>query len=222
MNRRKLIIGTGLASIPTISGCIDNNANAADENNDDQSSENDDRENNNGDGSIDLDSEATQVLGAAPSISIESEPDRDYDYLKDEDRVQIQYDGGGTDEMPFDEWGTRQATSAAADHILTLLDEEGVLKEGIRVGEAIFDLDDLEDNSEESPDSTEFERDVDIGPVVSYLEDDSKDDEIEVEFETVVESTPRSIEVSMLFDEGEYTAILPVMCMKGQVEEDRP
>jgi hypothetical protein len=163
--------------------------------------------------------------GGAPPVSIEAEPEREYEYLEDEDRVRIEYDGGRTNEMSFDEWGTRRATSAAVDHVRARLDDEGLSEEGIRVGEGVVDSDDLDGVDSPASDPSASDRAVDLGVIVSHSRLYSREGELiaepDVTFESVVDVVPRSIEATMSFEEREYTTVLPVLCKKEEIRQTR-
>lgn len=63
-----------------------------------------------------------------------------------------------------------------------------------------------------------FKRDREIGPTVNHSTMYDRQGALvsspKVAFEALVEATPRTMEVTMEFPEGEYTAILPVLCSK--------
>lgn len=227
MNRREFLGGAGIVVTSAATGCLGDRPSS------ETAATNGENSTNNGNTDymssdqpdFEPDVEPSNRLGGASGISIEATPERDYEYLEDEDRVRIQYDSGRTNEMSFDEWGTRRATSAAADHIRAVLAGAGLLENGVNVGEGIVELSDLdEERDERAPDPSEFDREVDLGPIVTHSRGYSRDGELlyepAVEFETVVDATPQLIEVAMPFEEREYTAVLPIMCKKGWTRQD--
>lgn len=203
MNRRRILSGIGVAFSSSFAGCLAS----------------DSLMRGNGD-DFEPDVEPATRLGSAEQDSIEAKPEREYEYNEEHDTVHITYDSGRTNEMSFDEWGTRRATSAAESHIHSLLEKEQLLETGVSVGSGVAEVDELDENTSES----EFDRAVSLGPIVRHSTLYSRDGtlifEPEVEFETVVATTPRSIEVTMLFNEREYTAVLPVVCRRDWMQED--
>lgn len=154
-------------------------------------------------------------LGGDDGASIEAETDREYEYLEGEDRIRIEYPQGGTNEMPFEEWGTRCAAEAAAEYVRSSLEETGVLETVIAVGRGQTSLDDLDGDD---PDSAEFERALPSGVSVSHGPSYGRDGALlsrpSIDFGTLVDSTPRSVTVTMNFEERDYTAVLPVVCRR--------
>lgn len=169
------------------------------------------------------DFESISRLGSAAGVSIEADPEREYEYLEDEDRVRYEYDHGGTNEMAFDEWGTRRATEVAASHVASVLDEKDLEESGIAVGYGTVDRDDL-DGADGDPESTEFDRAIPFGVsvdhVTSYSRGGTRLTAPEIDFQSLVQATPKSITVTMRFDEREYTAVLPVICERLCVQDE--
>ncbi|WP_336364430.1 hypothetical protein [Halalkalicoccus salilacus] len=159
-------------------------------------------------------------------ISIEVEAKREYEYLKDEDQVRIEYDNGRTNEMSFEEWGMREATSAAADHVRRLLTDERLIEESIHVGEGRVDLDDFDEGIDNrTTDESVAAKTADIGVIVSYRRLVSQEGEViadpTIDFRTVADILPQFVEATVLFDEREHTAVLPVVCKKEEIEQDQ-
>lgn len=159
--------------------------------------------------------ESRRRLGAAAPITIDVNPERDYEY--DADRDEVTTDSGTT--MPFDEWGTRRATVHAADAVNEILDEASLLGEGISTGTGRADLDSLDEWAGDGrPAETEFERDLEVAPIVfhqhHYDRKGSLISKPEVSFDRIVEETPRSAEVTVRFPEKAYRAVLPVVCRR--------
>ncbi|ELY90645.1 hypothetical protein C483_11311 [Natrialba hulunbeirensis JCM 10989] len=179
--------------------------------------------------------ERALALGEAPPVSIEAAPDQEYEHSGDDNRVSIETETGETKEMAFDEWSTRQATSATIDHVQTLLEEEGIVKatvDGAEERETAIDVepDAVTDgffDHEEAVDWTESESEVAVTPVVRHTTMYSNEGEIEygsgenwgpqVDFETVVESTPQSAEVTVTFPERDDTSVVPVLCLQEEI-----
>ncbi|WP_049896460.1 hypothetical protein [Natrialba chahannaoensis] len=179
--------------------------------------------------------ERTLALGEAPPVSIEAAPDQEYEQSRDDNRVSIETETGETKEMAFAEWGTRQATSAAIDHVQTFFEEEGIVKgtvDGAEISETAMDVepdavtDEFFEN-EEAVDPSEFESEAAVVPVVRHTTMYSNEGELEygsgenwgpqVDFETVVESTPQSAEVTVTFPERDDTSVVPVLCLREEI-----
>jgi hypothetical protein len=227
MYRRRFLGGVGILVSSAAGGCLGDRprSETATTNGKDGTNNGNTDGTNSDQRGFEPDVEPINRLGGTAVVSIEATPERDYEYLEDEDRVRIRYDSGRTNEMSFDEWGTRRATSAAADHVRTGLDDAGVLGDGVDVGVGVVELDDLDEGrSERAADPSEFDREVNLGPIVNHSRGYSREGELlyepAVEFEAVVDATPRSVDVTMSFEEREYTAVLPVMCKKGWSRQD--
>lgn len=162
--------------------------------------------------------ERVSRLGGASGVELSAQPERDYEYLEDEDHVLVQYESG-SDTIPFDEWGTLRATDHAVNDIGTRLEARSLHKSGVRLGTGVVALDELTETSGERPVESDFKRDRDIGPIVSHLHHYARDGTLlsspTVSFDALVEATPRTMTVTMEFPERSYTAILPVLCTKG-------
>lgn len=202
MNRRRFLVATRTALAPLISGCSSSTSS-----------------------DFDPDIDPVTRLGGASSVSVEAEPIREYEYLEESDRVRIHYDSGQTSTMSFDEWGTRRATDHAADHVHTILTDESPTGTGISVGVGEVNLTDLDSTgTDQSATESAFEWDVNLGVTVSYEYLYSRDGDLisepDISFQTVVDVTPRSAEVTMLFPQREYTAILPVVCRRRAIRYD--
>ncbi|SDQ63674.1 hypothetical protein [Natronobacterium texcoconense] len=160
----------------------------------------------------DPDFETIHKIGEAEPIAIEAKPDREYEYIEAEETVRIQDSRGETRELSFDEWGTRQALSAAESHVISLLEDEDV---GSMIDVGIGGPG-LSEVSNKDVDESDFDREGESSIVVShttlYTQTGEKHDEPAIGFEYLVELIPTKIEVTMLFDEREYTAVLPVLC----------
>ncbi|WP_152417971.1 hypothetical protein [Haloferax elongans] len=162
-------------------------------------------------------------LGGGSPVELSVQPEREYEYLETEDKVRVRYDHG-SDTTPFGEWGTLRATEHASRYVKTTLQEQSLLKTGVSVGMGIVKLDELTETSGEKPVESEFNRDREIGPIVSHMHHYSRDGTLlsspAVSFDTLVKATPRTMEVTMEFPERDYTAILPVLCRKGWYQND--
>lgn len=165
-------------------------------------------------GDVDPDIEVTTRLGTAQQVSIEADPDRRYQYHEDTDEV------SATRRMPFDEWGTRRAVAHGASHLRTLFEDADVYGNGIRVSSGVAELADLDENVPED----QFARDFELAPIASHEHHYSRDGELRVEpeisFETMREVAPRSMAVTMLFEERDYTAVLPIFCRRTWLQDD--
>ncbi|WP_226011030.1 hypothetical protein [Halomicrobium salinisoli] len=173
----------------------------------------------------DPDFDPSYRLGGAPPAAVEAEPVQEYEYLPEEDRVRIQYDSGETTTHPFDEWGSMRAAEHAADHVASILDDESLLGDGVSVGWGRLDLSEIDWAGERStPTEEEFDRDADFGPSVTHLHHYDRDGDLlsepEVSFDSVVEATPRTTEVTVLFPELEYTATFPVLCERTAIQNE--
>jgi len=171
-------------------------------------------------GEFNPDIERSTRLGGADPLTIETRPERDYEYIDANDMVHIRYDSGETGKMPFAEWGTRQAAEAARTHVISIYEQEGLGEDGIGVGTGREVLNELDDPPPESA----FHRAVAIGVkgrhMTLYSRSGKLLNEPTVDFETVVAATPRSADVTMLFDDRRYTAILPIVCERGWLKQE--
>mgnify|MGYP000202701127 CR=1 FL=1 len=168
--------------------------------------------------------ERRQQLGGAEPVAIEAEPEREYTYLPDEDRVRITYGSGRSQSMPFEEWGTMRAKFQAADHVGTLLQQESLLGDGISTGVGEVSLDSLVDATPPAGTTPIEYRSAESAPIIShehlYDRDGTLVTEPDAAFETVVAATPRAVTVTMLFPEREYTTTVPVVCKRTWLQYD--
>ena len=169
--------------------------------------------------------EPTLRLGAASGLTFEVAPSREYEYLEANNSVRITWDAGDSSTMPFARWGTQRAVDHASDRLQTLLDEKSLTGTGISVGQGRFELSDIDvPADEEPPTDAEFKRAVALGPMVfhqhHYARDGSLLSEPDVDFQKIVANTPRVMEITVLFPEQEYTAILPVACDRGWIRDE--
>jgi len=172
---------------------------------------------------FDPDVEPVERLGAAPPVSIEAEPEREYEYRPESDSVRVEFDEGETATMPFDEWGTRRATDHAVDHVYSLLEAESLTGTSISVGQGRAVVSELDrTTAADAPPTPGFDRDVQIAPIVSHEHRYDRDGELvsdpSVSFDAIVEATPRTVDVTVLFPEREYAATLPVVCKRTVVQ----
>ncbi|WP_327053544.1 hypothetical protein [Halomicrococcus gelatinilyticus] len=201
MDRRTVLAGTGTALSLLLAGCS-NGIDANDE--------------------FDPDVEPVERVGGAPPVSIEAEPEREYEYRPGSDSVRVEFDGGETATMPFDEWGTRRATDHAVDHVYSLLAEQSLAGTGVSVGQGEAVLSELDrTTAEDAPSAPELDRDAQFAPVVfhehRYDRNGDLVSEPSVSFDAIVEATPRTVDVTVLFPEREYAATLPVVCQRTVV-----
>lgn len=206
MTRREFLVGAGSAISLAFAGCL-----SAD-NSDEPSSENE-----SDDEVFDPDVEPARRLGQGPGVSFEATPERAYEYLEASDRVQIRYDSGDTSVMAFDRWGTARATDHGADRLQSILNSKSLTGTGIGIGQGRVEVADIEVSSgEERPTQDEFKRAAPLSPSVYHSHDYARDgsliSEPDVPFQRIIEETPRSMEITMLFPEKEYTAVLPAVC----------
>ncbi|SDQ30992.1 hypothetical protein [Natronobacterium texcoconense] len=167
--------------------------------------------------------EEISVLGTADPISVEATPEREYEYLEEKDEVRIEYDDPPDREMPFDEWGRRRATAAGDDKIRSVLSDEGISDAGSSIG-TVRKQDVDEDKSSQDPDPSIFDREVGIGisvEITYYYEGDELVEEPDTDLDTLVEVVPPYIEVTMLFEEREYTADVPILCTRRWTDRER-
>jgi hypothetical protein len=171
------------------------------------------------DSKFDPDVEPVERLGAGSPVAIEAEPEHEYEYLAESNSVHVEYKYGDSETMPFADWGTRRAAVHAADHVHTLLRKESLIGTAISVdhGEAILtELD--RTSTDDSPPNPALNRAVPVAPIVFHKHTYNRDGKITIEpsvsFQTIVNATPRTIDVTMLFPEREYSTILPVVCKR--------
>lgn len=165
--------------------------------------------------------EAVTEPGAGQPVSLEVEPTREYTYVPEDDAVRYETTGPErvthAKRMPFEEWGTRRANEHAYQRLNSRLDEEFPDRQLVRTAMGhlpVWELTSGKNSAERS--DLEFKRAVEIGlKVLYYHVYDHNGDRVEtphVSWDALVNSVPRAIELTMLFPEREYTAILPVLC----------
>lgn len=201
VNRRTFLAGLGASSCLTSAGCLSTPSPST-------TTE-----------EFNPDVEPTTRLGTAPGISFEATPERDYEYLEESNRVRILYDSGDTSTVDFETWGTGRAASHAADRLHRLLEEKSLTGTGINIGKGRVELVDIDvPAGGDPPTQEEFTRGAPVCPQVfhfhHYARDGSLISKPEVSFQKLVDASPRSMEVTMLFPEKEYTAVLPVACSR--------
>ncbi|WP_117362710.1 hypothetical protein [Natrarchaeobaculum sulfurireducens] len=220
MNRRVLLGAIGTLSV-TLTGCLSESGGESGDNSSLEQSNTDNDSSDSGEFADDFNPgfEPKSKLGEGDLASIEAEPEREYEYIEEEDTVYIEYDRAGSTEMSFDEWGTRRAADAGSGHVRGVIENEGLDSE-ILVETGVVELADISDDVDESM----FIREIELGVIVnhetSYTADGTKLSEPAVDFEEVVEIVPRSVEVTMAFEERHYTAVLPVLCRRNWIQED--
>lgn len=154
--------------------------------------------------------EPKERLGAASRVSMDVTAEKDF---------------RETDERSFEEWATRRAAEHAGNRLRTILSEESLTGPGVDIMVGTVDLQTLDPSSDtEPPTESDFKRAVDIGPLVFHYRHYSRDGELlskpDVEFQAIVDTTPRSFEVTMNYPEESYVAILPAMCRRGWIQND--
>ncbi|AFZ74503.1 hypothetical protein [Natronobacterium gregoryi] len=211
MDRRTVLAGVGGTLSVSVVGCLDTSRLSSRGGDASESETGDD---------FDPDIEPTTRLGDGERTSIEAEPDREYEYVDADDSVRITYDSGKTNEMSFDEWGTRRATAAAASHVRSSLSSEELLGTGVFVATGVAEVDTLED----APEDLTFDRAIPLGVLVDYNASYSRGGDLrsepDVEFDAIVAATPRAVDVTMLFEERPSTAVVPAFCRRGWSRED--
>ncbi|MXR51125.1 hypothetical protein GRX03_05825 [Halovenus sp. WSH3] len=208
MTRRAFLTGVGSSICFAFAGCL------ATDNNDDPSSKPADRRE---DEEFTPDVEPVTRLGKAPSISFEAAPERAYEYLEADDSVRIHYDSGETSTMSFDRWGTARAVDHGSDRLQSLFENKSLIGTGISIGQGQVELSNIEVSSGgEQPTQEEFKWGAPLAPIGFHSHHYARDGELiskpDVPFQRLVEEAPRSMEITMLFPEKEYTAVLPVVC----------
>ncbi len=155
--------------------------------------------------------ESMTLLGEAPGIHIEVDPDRKYEYLEESDEVRFAWSG---ETRPMGEWGTERAAEEAADAVDDHLRANDVQDEHIGVSYHEVDRFDLEDAGGD-PNDSDFERDRPLGVTVqhhyTYDRDGALYSKPEIPLEDVVAVTPRSTAVTIHISDYEYRAVLRVL-----------
>jgi len=105
------------------------------------------------------------------------------------------------------------------EHVHTLLRKESLIGTAISVDHGEAMLTELDQTStDDSPLNKAFKRAGPITPTVFHEHTDNRDGEITIEpsvsFQAIVNPTPRTIDVTMLFPEREYSTILPAVCKR--------
>jgi len=154
-------------------------------------------------------------LGSADTISIEKQSEREYDYVEGDNIVQVTYEDGSTNQMTFDELGTREANVAAADYLRNLFEEEGLLERGVSVlmGEVLLE------KVTNLPNELEFNRSVPLGVIV-LLNMPNNGVESQIQLDDLIQKTPRAIKVKVRFNRDDYFGKLPVVCEKDTLIEE--
>ncbi|RXK51771.1 hypothetical protein [Halorientalis pallida] len=165
------------------------------------------------------DVEPTKRLGQAPGISFDAKPQEEYEYLEESDSVRIQYESGESSTFAFAWWGTARAAEHGADRLKRLLEDKSLTGTGISTGWGETELAAIDvPTDEDPPTQEEFKRGPPLCPKVRHLHHYARDGSLiskpDVSFSRIVEATPRSMEITMLFPEKAYTAVLPVVCSR--------
>lgn len=137
--------------------------------------------------------------GEADPITLESAPVTEYEYQPETETVVFE-DGDERYTLPFSEWGTHEAAMIAAPAVRETLSAADITDVRVGRGRVL---------AETVADSEALERDSNLGVVVENTG--------ETPFDRLVAATPRRCHVTVLFPEGDYTAVLPVLC-RGQSE----
>lgn len=188
MHRRRFLVLGSAVLLPSLTGCIGDDFDPV---------------------------ESKKRLGEGRGISIEVEPDRDYEYLEESDEIRFAWSG---ETRPMGEWGTERAADEAADAVDGHLRENGIQDEHISSGVNEVDRFDIEAAGGD-PDDVEFERDLALGVTVqhayTYDRDGALHSKPEIPFEDVVAVTPRSVGVTIHLPDHEYRVVLPVVCWRS-------
>lgn len=170
-------------------------------------------------GEFDPDIEPKKQLGEASGISFEVDPDLEYEYLEENDRVRIHFDGDDATTMAFDEFGKLRAAEHGSDRLQQILEDNSLAGTGIGSGWGRTDLTEI-DTSGTTTNSLqeEFTQDPLWAPRVDHVHSYDRNGvlvyEPAVPFQDVVTVAPRSMEITILFSERNYTIFLPVICRK--------
>lgn len=220
---RRVYVGAVGAIFLGFAGCLTNDESSAPDGpkgNDDETSNGGDERNSGDEGATDFDPavDVRTKLGRADPVSIEAEPEREYEYLEDDDAVHIEYDTGETSDIPFDEWGTLRALEAGAEYVRNIVGENDW--KGVYVSQRLTESRYIDANSNESEFDRDFDVSISVDLVTTYARDGTKIREPSVEFDVVSNAIPRKIEVTMLFPERDYTAVFPIICHRSWGKED--
>ena len=154
-------------------------------------------------------------LGTGDDVSVANDPDESrYEYDSETDEVVLEYADGQRSREPFEEYGTGRAAWFAKRAIASVLRDEDVFGQRVTAGVGRISLDDLEGD----PSPSEVRRDTEATPWAGvYYEYDREGrliGEPGTAFETLVEVVPRTVESTVRFPEGEYTAVFPGVCRR--------
>jgi len=121
--------------------------------------------------------------------------------------------------MKFGKFGTLCAVDHGSDRLQQILEDNSLIGTGISTGQGQIKSTEIDtSNNETAPVQAEFSRNVPRAPIVfhshHYARDDSLISEPDIAFEKIVATVPRSMEVTVLFSEKRYTAVLPCVCTK--------
>jgi len=213
--------GTGLISLAS-AGCLSGSGSRSTEKGNQDGDEQQDEEQETEDFNPDV--EQVTRLGEASSVSFEVAPDWEYEYIEASDSVRIQYDSGDSSTMAFGKFGTLRAADHSSDRLQQILEDNSLTGTGISTGWGRTGLNEIDTPTNETTVQEEVTRDAPMAPKVyhthHYARDGSLISEPAVPFENIVEAVPNSMEVTMLFPEKNYTAVLPVVCTKDWVKNE--
>jgi len=169
--------------------------------------------------------EQVMRLGGASGISFEEDPEWEYEYLEGSDRVRIQYDSGGSSTTAFGKFGTLRAADHCSDRLQRILEDNSLAGTGISAGWGRVELTEIDSSTNETVTlRKEITRDAPMAPKVyhshHYARDGSPISEPAVPFEDIVETVPKLMEITILFPEKRYTAVLPVVCTKEWYKDE--
>lgn len=167
--------------------------------------------------------DSIQRLGTDARLSFVVDPVREYTYLPEDEIVRYEEEFNGvthTEQMPFREWGTRQAAAHARNRLWSRFTTQYRDYEFVASSVGSIESVELEANkTAEASTENSFKRAVDIAPKLRYnMWYNDQTGEIvrkpPISWETFVAAVPQTVEVTMVFPEREYNAVLPGVCQR--------
>lgn len=163
------------------------------------------------------------VVGGGPTISIQNTFAEEYQYDEYKDEVIIEGEDGNDIRKSFDSWAANESAWYAKRAVVDKLRDELESLTNITAGVGRTDYEEIEGFDREK-----YTTAVAVAPYIEYYShyDDEGNlvSEPEVEFDTLVESAPRTIESTLIFDSKfdrrEHVSKFPTVCERTWQEQN--
>jgi len=163
------------------------------------------------------------VVGEGPTISIQNTFAEEYQYDESKDEVIIEDEDGNDSRKSFDSWAANESAWHAKRAVVGKLREELESLTNITAGVGRTDNEGIEGFDRER-----YTTAVAVAPYIGYYYhyDDEGNllSEPAVEFETLVEAAPRTIESTLMFDSKfdrrEHVSKFPTVCERFWQEQN--